>query len=223
MSEESQESSQAEQNAGAETEANTGADTSDKQTEAWYSGLPAEAHDKLKGFGTLDEALGALERSGKHTYAKTTDDFKLNGVLDGVQLTDTEKATIDDFKSFCLESEITPKQAEALLKYQQDLVTKQTNQSIETGTAALKALWGKDYDKNKDRSMLAVQAIDKKMEGRLAAALTNNPIANEPAFIELMHTIGTMIGEDSLGIGSPGGSDDKPISREDAYKQMFKG
>ena len=213
--------------AGNETTGDTGDSNNTQESQEWYGSLPEASHEKLKGFASIDDALGAIEQGTKHTHAKSADDFKLDGIFADAQLDDTAKATLKEtlsgFTSHCMESDITPKQAEGLIKYQQELVVKQNEAAIEAGTTALKAQWGKDYDKNKDQSLLAVQALDKKMDGRLATALNGNPIVNDPMFIELMHTIGTMIGEDSLGIGSPGGAgDDKPMSYEEGFKGMFK-
>lgn len=191
----------------------------DAASAAWYESLPAEAHAKLKDFASLEDALGAIEKGAKYTTAKSVKDYnidlgpELNGQEDG--------GALDDFKNFCFENDISPEAAQKLVTYQMGKMSEAQKQLIEVGQAQLKKMWGNSYTTNSEKGFVALSILDRKMGGRLAPAFKQSGLVDDPIVVEALYEISTMIGEESLGAGGPGAAPQKPVSAEDAYKQLY--
>jgi hypothetical protein len=143
---------------------------------------------------------------------------------DGIDMNTIEDGgAVDRYKTFCVNSDITPEQAQKLITYQQGELADAQSIMIETGTAELKKLWGGTYAANRDAGLSALAVLDRRMGGRVGPIAKQQQWANDPFITEVLHQISTMVGEDSLGAGGPGGVDDnKPVSAEEAYDALYK-
>jgi len=149
----------------------------------------------------------------------TVEDYNLDWGAD----IGTDNPVDKQYKDFCLKNKISPEQAQASLEFQKGLMEAAAKDAIESGEKELKNLWGTKYEQKRDASLTALAALDRQMGGRLAPAFKQSGAANDPVIIEALHLVSTMIGEDNLGAGGPGGaSSDRPISTEEAYAQLYK-
>lgn len=188
------------------------------QPASWLETLPQTWREKLTGCTSEEEALKALERGQAYTPAQKPEDVALVypenlKVDDGVS---------NDFKRFCVEQGITPGQAQALLDWQLGADKQLRDAARQTGEKELRAKWGARYDDNVNQALKAVVALDKRMGGRFAEALTWSGMKDNPVMVEALHAIGQSISEDALAVGSGAADPGRPESPEETYNGMFK-
>jgi hypothetical protein len=190
------------------------------EANTWYEGLPAEKHEALKGYASLDDAMSAMDLGKTVNTAKGVEDYSidlgeaLNGKEDG--------GALDRYKAHCLERGISPERAQGMIDFQMGELAEAQKVAREMGDAALGKLWGNSKDANTEKAFVALAALDRKMGGRLAPAFAAAGLTDDPLMVEVMHLVSTMIGEDNLGASGPGSGDvNKPVSTEDAYSSLF--
>jgi hypothetical protein len=190
-----------------------------QQGTPWYQELPAEQHEKLKGFATIDEAVSAIEAGQKFTTAKAVDDYQFT--FADPQM-DQNAPAITNYKQFCLDNGIAPEQAQGILEYQTGILAQSTADAKAAGEAQLRSDWGNSFDGNLTKALTALNVIDRDTGGALAAKLKMNGGANDPDLVKALLWVHDRIGEDNLGAGGPGGTPlDQPVSTEDAYAELF--
>ena len=195
--------------------------------EVWYKDLPEASHEKLKGFESLEAALSAAERGNTLTGLKAEDyvfDFGKDAEGNDIAAND-QTGSIDRFRQFCLENRVDPEAAQALAVWQAGELAAGQADLIAAGESFLKTKWvGTTYDANRAKALVTLALLDRRMEGRLAPALSNSGKVNDPVVVEVLHLVSTLIGEESLGAGGPGGGNDpdKPVDTKTSYQELFK-
>lgn len=186
--------------------------------EDWRQSVPEAWREVLKDVATPEDAFAALQRGMGYQPVAKAEDVKLD-MPEGVAF---DQGVQDNFKEFCVTNGITAKQAQALLDWQLGANKEITDKIIADGQQTLKASWGSRAEENRATAMRAVTALDRRMEGRLAAALGNGMgLANNPALVEAFYHMGQLMSEDTLGGGMPA-APVQPETPEQSYKGAFK-
>ena len=187
--------------------------------ENWYDGY-GDMGETFKSFGSKEEVLSALER-GKN-YHPATDIKEIN--LEFPKGIEVDEESMTSYKEFCVQNGITAEQAKALSQWQVNQILQNTQKIQEDGKAALKTLWGNNYDKNVEKSLSTLATLDRRMGGRLSVELNRSGGANNPVIVEALHVIGSLISEDSLsGATDAPGSEEPMSTKEFLQKEVFGG
>lgn len=185
----------------------------------WYDGY-GDMGETFKSFGSKEEVLSALER-GKN-YHPATDIKEIN--LEFPKGIEVDEASMTSYKEFCVQNGITAEQAKALSQWQVNQILQNTQKIQEDGKAALKSLWGNNYDKNVEKSLSTLATLDRRMGGRLSVELNRSGGANNPVIVEALHVIGSLISEDSLSGAAAAPGEEEPMStKEFLQKEVFGG
>lgn len=182
--------------------------------------MPEAWREAVKGFGTPEEALQALQRGSGINPAAKPEDIDL-GWPEGMQVDTAQEGR---FKQECVRLGVTAEQAKALAHWQLKEVADAKADLIRTGEADLRGRWGNRFEANRNAALGALTMLDRKMEGRLAPAFAAIGAADDPVIIEALHALSTLVSEDSLGGASPSGGGTKPMSTEQfLMKEVFGG
>ncbi len=186
----------------------------------WSQSMPEAWREAVKGFGTPEEALQALQRGSGINPAAKPEDIDL-GWPEGTQVDTAQEGR---FKQECVRLGVTAEQAKALAHWQLKEVADAKAELLRTGEADLRSRWGTHFDANRQAALGALTMLDRKMEGRLAPAFAAIGAADDPVIIEALHALSTLVSEDSLGGASPSGGGTKPMSTEQfLMKEVFGG
>lgn len=200
------------------TETAQGAEQSGGEQEqtAWFSGLPEETHESLKGFEKAEDAVAAMKR-GKDYFPLTE-----APTLDIPDWMNPGEAGMTSFNTFLVDNGFTQQQAQALIKYQADALTEAQKVALDEGNTALENRWGANMEKNRGVAMKALTALDRRMEGRASESLKAMGLTERAETVEFLYEVGKLVGEHTLGSGSEGAAPDKPKSAEDDYADLYK-
>lgn len=197
-----------------------GAAGAEGQGAHWSQSMPEAWREAVKGFGTPEEALQALQRGSGINPAAKPEDIDL-GWPEGTQVDTAQEGR---FKQECVRLGVTAEQAKALAHWQLKEVADAKAELLRTGEADLRSRWGAHFDANRQAALGALTMLDRKMEGRLAPAFAAIGAADDPVIIEALHALSTLVSEDSLGGASPSGGGTKPMSTEQfLMKEVFGG
>ncbi len=160
----------------------------------WYSGLPPETHEALKGFGKVDDLVKAYtDAQGKIPKVPTdTKEYDLSGV---------PANQADAVGKAFMEAGLTKDQAAKVLGLQSGLTKTAVESAMVNGANALRQEWGQDFDKNVNDANAAVKRF---VPPELLQFWQKTGQANNPLLVKMFLGIKNAMSEDTLATGDNG-------------------
>ena len=110
-----------------------------------------------------------------------------------------DKDLLESFAKSASELGLSVEQAQGVAKWQLAAIKQAGERMKAEGYKALKEKWGEATDANLNEALKVATMLDKRMDGAFSASLARFGVANDAAFVEGMHHLALLLGEDTVG------------------------
>lgn len=134
---------------------------------------------------------------------------------------EVNEESYSSFGDVAVKAGLTSKQAQSLIDWQINEINAYKQALHEVGTEELQKAWGSKFDANRKAAIGFVQRIDRMMgDNEFSKALNASGAVMHPGIVKALYKMSEVIAEDSMGMNSGAGADEKETALEGILNRL---